>query len=189
MSARVRQGAVAFLVAVALALAAVVVAVTHPLRWERTESLDLALEHLGEPGSTQFSRVVRVPDEAVVTDVAVTTTGPDASVWTVELCERDGDACRPLDATLVGTRLSAGAFEVRASAQVPDRSAAPTTGLTGRLSFAAADPAGQSAAVGALALAALAAGVVGAVLVAPRRLDRAPALSPRPDRELEEARP
>lgn len=190
MSARARRGAVAFVVAVALAVAAVLVAVAHPLRWERAESLDLALEHLGDPGSTQFSRVVRVPDEAVVTDVTVTTTGPDDAAWTVELCEHGGDACRPLDVTLVGSRLTAGAYDVRAVVQVPEETAGPSAGLTGRLGFAAAtDPAGQSLAIGALALAAFVAGVVGAVLVAPRRPDRAQVPPPRPDRELEEARP
>ncbi|UJP40958.1 hypothetical protein [Cellulomonas palmilytica] len=161
---RSRAAAAALVLSVALAAAAVLGAVTTPLRWEREELLALDLGRIAVDDSTHVLRTIRVPVAAHVEDVVVATHGPDGLTWTVELCDPTGDTCHPVSEALVGRELTAGEHELRVSVEPAELAAGAAARLDGHIRLVEARDAQDVALVVVLLLAATVAAVVGSLL-------------------------
>ncbi|WP_156186512.1 hypothetical protein [Cellulomonas sp. A375-1] len=200
---RARAAAVSLTVAAACALAAVLTAAAAPTPYERDESLALSLDAVPTGTTSTLLRVVRVPTPVRVTDVVVTTSGPDDLTWTVELCGRSTGECRPVTRELVGDVLPAGAHDLRVDVDrpAPGPGAAPDAhgpgavadsdapqlraagALAGLLALREeSPPARDLRAVGALVGLAAATTLTGAVLLRPDPLPSVPTPERSPDR-------
>ncbi len=192
MRRRARAAAVSLTVAAACALAAVLTAAAAPSPYERDESLALSLDAVPTGTTSTLLRVVRVPTPVRVTDVVVTTSGPDDLTWTVELCGRSAGQCRPVTAELVGDVLPAGAHDLRVDISRPAPSPGTTpdarepgaaAALAGRLALREEPPPARDLrAVGVLVGLATLTTLTGAVLLRPDPHPSVPTSERSPDR-------
>ncbi len=176
---RARAAAVSLAAAIALALAAVLTAGATPAAFQRDESLSLRLDALPD-GTGSAHRVVRIPTTARVTDVVVTTSGHDDLAWSITLCPQDGE-CLPVSSALVGRVLHESRYDLRVDVDDSTDAAGAPARLDGHIALLQEPlPAHDLARVVALGLGALAAALVGAVLLRPTELRPARQAAPRP---------